>query len=65
MTKQHLINKIEDPNVGDNAKHRYAEKLISEFNGVDTQSFLLKKFIDTNDDFYISLIKKYGRMWVV
>ena len=57
MTKKEIINKIEDNRTWDTAKHRYAEKLLSEFNGKDVREYLWNKYRKTNDYFYCSILK--------
>jgi hypothetical protein len=57
MTKKEIINKIEDNRTWDTAKHRYAEKLLSEFNGKDVRDYLWNKYRKTNDYFYCSILK--------
>ncbi len=57
MTKKDIINKIEDTRTWDSAKHRYAEKLLNEFDSEHVRSYLMKKYRDTNDYFYCSILK--------
>jgi len=57
MTKKEIINKIEDSRTWDTAKHRYAEKLLNEFDGEDVRSYLMNKYRKTNDYFYCSILK--------
>ena len=52
MTKKDIINKIEDSRTWDTAKHRYTEKLLSEFDCKDVRDFIWDKFRETNDYFY-------------
>lgn len=57
MTKKEIINKIEDSRTWDTAKHRYAEKLLNEYNGGDVRDYLWNKFRNTQDYFYCKLLK--------
>jgi len=57
MTKKDIINKIEDSRTWDTAKHRYTEKLLSEFDCKDVRDFIWNKFRKTNDYFYCSILK--------
>ena len=57
MTKKDIINKIEDSRTWDSAKHRYAEKLLNEFDSQEVRTYLMNKFRKTNDYFYMSLLK--------
>ena len=57
MTKKDIINKIEDYRTWDSAKHRYAEKLLNEFDCEDVRTYLWNKFRNTQDYFYCSLLK--------
>ena len=57
VTKKDIISKIEDSRTWDSAKHRYAEKLLNEFDSEDVRSYLMKKYRDTNDYFYCSILK--------
>jgi len=57
MTKKEIINKLEDNRTWDTAKHRYAEKLLGEFNGKDVRDYLWNKYRKTNDYFYCSILK--------
>jgi len=57
MTKKDIINKIEDTRTWDTAKHRYAEKLLNEYNTQDVRDYLWNKFRNTNDYFYCSILK--------
>ena len=60
MTQKEIINKIEDPRTWDTAKHRYAEKLIKEYDTQDVRTYLWNKFRNTQDYFYCKLIKDNG-----
>ena len=57
MNKEQIINRIEDPNTWNAAKHRYAEKLLDEFDSKDVRSYLWDKFCKTKDYFYCSILK--------
>jgi hypothetical protein len=57
MTKKEIINKIEDSRTWDAAKHRYAEKLLSEYDTQEVRTFLWNMFRNTKDYFYCSLLK--------
>jgi len=57
MTKKEIINKIEDNRTWDSAKHRYAEKLLGEFNTKEVRDYLWNKFRNTKDYFYCSILK--------
>ena len=57
MTKKDIINKIEDSRTWDSAKHRYAEKLLNEFDSQEVRTYLMNMFRKTNDYFYMSILK--------
>jgi len=57
MTKKEIINKIEDTRTWDTAKHRYAEKLLSEHGNQEVRDYLWNMFKTTNDYFYCKLLK--------
>lgn len=57
MTQKEIINKIEDSRTWDTAKHRYAEKLLKEYDTQDVRTYLWNKFRNTNDYFYCSILK--------
>ena len=60
MTKKDIINKIEDDNIWESAKHRYAEKLLKEYDTQDVRTYLWNKFRNTQDYFYCKLLKDNG-----
>lgn len=57
MTKKDIINKIEDTSTWDSAKHRYAEKLLNEYDNKEVRDYLWNKFRNTKDYFYCKLLK--------
>jgi len=57
MTKKEIINKIEDNRTWDSAKHKYAEKLLSEYDTKEVRDYLWNKFRSTKDYFYCSILK--------
>lgn len=60
MNQKKLIDKIEDPRTWDTAKHRYAEKLLKEYDTQDVRTYLWNKFRNTQDYFYCKLLKDNG-----
>ena len=57
MTKNEIIKKIEDNRTWNSAKHRYAEKLLGEYDTKEVRDYLWKKFRETKDYFYCSILK--------
>jgi len=57
MTKNEIIKKIEDNRTWNSAKHRYAEKLIGEYDTKEVRDYLWNKFRNTQDYFYCSILK--------
>lgn len=57
MTKKEIINKIEDDNTWESAKHRYAERLIGEYDSKEVRDYLWNIFRNTQDYFYCKLLK--------
>jgi len=57
MTKKEIINKIEDNRTWDSAKHKYAEKLLSEYDTNEVGDYLRHKFRSTKDYFFCSILR--------
>lgn len=57
MTKNEIIKKIEDNRTWNSAKHRYAEKLLGEYDTKEVRDYLWNKFRNTQDYFYCSILK--------
>lgn len=62
MTKKEIISKIESNKVWNSAKHRYAEKLLNEYDSDEVRNYLWNVFKQTGDYFYASIVKNtpYG-----
>lgn len=58
MDKKRLIENIEREDVWDSAKHSYADTLIEKYNTEDVRDYLLNKFKETGDYYYMSLLKE-------
>jgi len=56
MTREILIDNIEREDVWVSAKHRYADLLIERYDSEFVRDYLFKKFKETNDYYYISLL---------
>jgi len=52
-----IINNIEREDVWDSAKHNYANLLIERHDSEFVRDYLFKKFKETNDYYYMSLLK--------
>ena len=52
-----IINNIEREGVWITAKHRYADLLIERYDSEFVKDYLFKKFKETNDYYYMSLLK--------
>ena len=57
MTKEEIIKQIENPKNWMYAKHRYAERLLKEFDSEQTRDYLFNIFKETGDYFYNKLLK--------
>jgi len=58
MDKKRLIKNIEREDVWDSAKHSYADTLIEKYNTEDVRDYLMNKFKETGDYYYMSLLKE-------
>jgi hypothetical protein len=58
MDKKRLIENIEREDVWDSAKHSYADTLIEKYNTEDVRDYLMNKFKETGDYYYMSLLKE-------
>ena len=57
MTKNRLIENIEREDVWDSAKHNYANTLLEKYDSNEVRSYLINKFKETGDYYYISIVK--------
>lgn len=57
MTKNRLIENIERDDVWDSAKHNYADTLLEKYDSNEVRSYLVNKFKETGDYYYISIVK--------
>ena len=57
MTKNRLIENIEREDVWDSAKHNYADTLLEKYDSNEVRSYLVNKFKETGDYYYISIVK--------
>lgn len=57
MTKNRLIENIERDDVWDSAKHTYADTLLEKYDSNEVRSYLINKFKETGDYYYISIVK--------
>jgi hypothetical protein len=58
MDKKKLIENIEREDVWDSAKHSYADTLIQKYDTEDVRDYLMDKFKETGDYYYMSLLKE-------
>ena len=58
MDKKRLIENIEREDVWDSAKHSYGDTLIEKYNTEDVRDYLMNKFKETGDYYYMSLLKE-------
>lgn len=57
MTKNRLIENIERDDVWDSAKHSYADTLLEKYDSNEVRNYLINKFKETGDYYYISIVK--------
>lgn len=57
MTKNRLIENIERDDVWESAKHNYADTLLEKYDSNEVRSYLVNKFKETGDYYYISIVK--------
>ena len=57
MTKNRLIENIEREDVWESAKHNYADTLLEKYDSNEVRSYLINKFKETGDYYYISIVK--------
>ena len=57
MTKNRRIENIERDDVWDSAKHSYADTLDEKYDSNEVRNYLINKFKETGDYYYISIVK--------
>lgn len=57
MSKEELINTIEDPTNWSVAKHRAADHLLTLYPDKETREYLWNRFVVTGDYYYNSILK--------